>query len=91
LKIQINSKKPGFGRKNQLRTGVTLGPTAQAALSIYEGRKIVLFFFFFPVMRSTNRDASYHVLGVFGKLPMRPGAWAWFHDVWTCGGEVLEY
>jgi hypothetical protein len=28
-----NSKKPGFGRKNQLRTDVvTLGPMAQAAL-----------------------------------------------------------
>jgi hypothetical protein len=21
--------------------------------------------------------------GVFGKLLMRTGAWAWFHDVWT--------
>jgi len=29
-------------------------------------------------------------LGVFGKLSMR-GAWAWFHDVWTCGAKVLEY
>jgi phosphatidylserine synthase len=19
------------------------------------------------------------------------GAWAWFHDVWTCGAKVLEY
>jgi hypothetical protein len=33
LKIQINSKKPGFGRKNQLEDVVTLGPpTAQATL-----------------------------------------------------------
>ncbi len=22
---------------------------------------------------------------------MRRGAWAWFHDVWTCGVKVLEY
>jgi len=22
---------------------------------------------------------------------MRRGAWAWFHDVWTCGAKVLEY
>ncbi len=19
------------------------------------------------------------------------GAWAWFHDIWTCGAKVLEY
>jgi hypothetical protein len=31
------------------------------------------------------------VLGVFGKLSMRRGARAWFHDVWTCGAKVLEY
>jgi hypothetical protein len=33
---------------------------------------------------------SDHILGVFGKLLMRRGAWAWFHDVWTCGAKVLE-
>jgi hypothetical protein len=22
---------------------------------------------------------------------MRSGAWAWFHDVWTCSSKVLEY
>jgi hypothetical protein len=37
------------------------------------------------------RDASDCVLGVFGKLLMRRGAWAWFHDAWTCGAKVLEY
>jgi hypothetical protein len=21
----------------------------------------------------------------------RRGAWAWFHDIWTCGAKVLEY
>jgi hypothetical protein len=31
------------------------------------------------------------VLGVFGKLPMRRGAWAWFHDIWICGARFLEY
>ncbi len=37
LKIQINSQKPGFGRKNQLRThAVTLGPTAQATQVVYK-------------------------------------------------------
>jgi hypothetical protein len=38
-----------------------------------------------------NWDASDHVLAVFEKLWMRRGAWAWFHDVWTCGPKVLEY
>jgi hypothetical protein len=53
--------------------------------SIYLWRKVVCF----VVMRSTqpNRDASDHVLGVFGKLLTRRGAWAWFHK----GAEVLEY
>jgi hypothetical protein len=40
-------------------------------------------------MRAT--DVSDHVLGVFGKLSTRRGAWAWFHDVWTCGAKVIEY
>ncbi len=31
------------------------------------------------------------VLGVFGKLLIKRGAWAWFHDVWTCGAKVLGY
>ncbi len=38
-----------------------------------------------------NEDTSDCVLGVFGKLWTRRGAWAWFHDVWTCGEKVLEY
>jgi len=38
-----------------------------------------------------NRDASDHVLGVFGKLSMRRVALAWFHGVSTCGAKVLEY
>jgi hypothetical protein len=30
------------------------------------------------------------ILGVFGKLSTRRGAWAWFHDVWTCGAKVPD-
>jgi hypothetical protein len=26
-----------------------------------------------------------------GKLLTRRCAWAWFHDIWTCSAEVLEY
>jgi hypothetical protein len=38
-----------------------------------------------------NWDAWDHILGVFGQLLTRRGAWAWFHGVWTCGAKVLEY
>jgi len=41
-------------------------------------------------MRSTE-DASIHVLDTFGKILIKRGAWAWFHDIWTCGAKVLEY
>jgi len=48
--------------------------------------------FCFVVMRSTNQgDASDCVLDVFGKLSTRRRAWAWFHDIWTCGAKVCEY
>jgi len=42
-------------------------------------------------MRSINQDASNRLLGLFGKLSRRRGASAWFHGIWTCGVEVLEY
>jgi len=42
-------------------------------------------------MRSIKSGVSNHVLAVFEKLLMRRGAWAWFHDVWTCGAKGLEY
>jgi hypothetical protein len=35
-------------------------------------------------------DALDHTPGVFGKLSIRKGAWAWFHDVWTCSAKVFE-
>jgi len=38
-----------------------------------------------------NRDVANHVLGLFGKPLRRRGASAWFHEVWTCDVEVLEY
>jgi hypothetical protein len=38
-----------------------------------------------------NQDASNHVLGISRKLSRRRGASIWFHSVWTCGVEVLEY
>jgi hypothetical protein len=32
------------------------------------------------------------LLGLFGKLlRRRRGALTWFHGIWTCGVEVLEY
>jgi len=38
-----------------------------------------------------NQDVLDCVLGVFGKLSMRKGTWAWFHGDWTCGAKVIEY
>jgi len=56
---------------------------------IYLWRKVVCYVLI--LWDPPNRDASDHILGVFGKLLLRTGAWAWFHDVWTCGAKVLEY
>jgi len=48
-------------------------------------------FFWFVVMRSTEPGCFRSGSCFFGKLSMRRGAWAWFHDVWKCGPKVLEY
>jgi hypothetical protein len=54
-----------------------------------EGCLFVLFYFY--LSDPPNQDASDHVLGVFGKLLTRRGAWAWFHNVYTRGAKVLGY
>jgi len=59
-----------------------------ANLSIKEGS---LFCFVLQLWDPLNLDASDRVLGVFGKLSTRRGAWVWFHVVWTCCAKVLEY
>jgi hypothetical protein len=56
---------------------------------IYLWRKVVCFVLYW--WDPPNRDASDRVLDLFGKLSRRRGALAWFHGVWTCGVEVLEY
>ncbi len=58
-------------------------------LSMKEGTLFVLFCLY--LSNPPNRNASNRILGLFGKLSMRRGAWAWFHEVWTCGAKVLEY
>jgi len=59
---------------------------------IYLWRKVVwLFCFVLYQWDPPNQDASDCILGLFGKLSRRTGASAWFHGVWTCGVEVLEY
>jgi hypothetical protein len=55
-----------------------------------EGNLFVLFVLFVS-MRSTKGGCSRSRLGLFGKLLRRRGAWAWFHGVWSCCGEALEY
>ncbi len=57
-------------------------PRQFAAIIIYLWKKVICLYLW---------DLLNCVLGVFGKLSMRRGAWAWFHDVWTCGAKVLEY
>ncbi len=64
---------------------------------IYLWRKFCLFVLFCFVLfclyfwDPPNRDASDCVLGLFGKLSRRRGASPWFHGIWTCNVEVLEY
>jgi hypothetical protein len=54
-----------------------------------EDSLFVLFCFY--LWDPVNRDASDCVLSLSGKLSKRRVASAWFHGVWTCGVEVLEY
>jgi hypothetical protein len=56
-----------------------------------EGSLFVLFCFVCTYEIHWTGDASDCILGLFGKLSRRRGASAWFHGVWTCGVEVLEY
>jgi hypothetical protein len=55
-------------------------------LSLKQGSLFVLFCQY--LRDPQNQDAS--DLGRLGKLSRRRGAWAWLHDVWTCGAKVLE-
>ncbi len=63
---------------------------SHCGLGIYSMKDGSLFYSVFLIMRSTKLGSSDHVLGVFGKLRTRRGAWAWFHDVWTCSAKVLN-
>ncbi len=57
---------------------------------IYLWRKVVCFVLW--LWDQPNWDASDCVLNVCEeKLLMRRGAWASFHDGWTCGAKVIEY
>ncbi len=62
-------------------------------MPIYLWRKVVCLFVCFVLYwwESPNQDVSDCVLGLIGKLLRRRGAWAWFHEVWTCRAKVLEY
>jgi hypothetical protein len=47
--------------------------------------------FCFVVMRSTKPGCFRTCSWCLSKVSTRRGAWAWFHDVWTWGPNVLEY
>ncbi len=69
--------------------GFRVGPMAQATL-VYLWRKVVCFVLL-SLWDLPNWGISNCILHVFGQLSTRRGALSWFHDVWTCGAEVLEY
>jgi hypothetical protein len=54
---------------------------------IYLWRKVVCF----VVMRSTEPGCFRLCSWCLWRLSTGRCAWAWFHDVWTCGAKVLEY
>ncbi len=56
-------------------------------INIYLWRKVVCF----VVMRSTKPLCFRLCSWCLWKLLMGSGAWAWFHNVWTCNAKVLEY
>jgi hypothetical protein len=64
-------------------------PLAYWNLSMKQGS--LLFCFVCTLWDPLNWDASACILGLFGKLSRRRAASAWFHGIWTCGIEVLEY
>jgi len=63
-------------------------PRFNSHLSMKEGS---LSYFVLYLWDPPNQDASDCALTVFGKLSMRRGARAWFHDLWTCSAKVLEH
>ncbi len=50
-----------------------------------------LFCFVLQLWDPSNWDALDRVVGIFGKLSAKRGAWAWYHDIWTCNAKVFEY
>jgi hypothetical protein len=71
-------------KDHRIPTGVNQHPT-QHTIAIYLWSKLVCLFCLYRSGRP-NRDGSDRVLGLFGKLSTRRGAWAWFHGVWTSVG-----
>jgi hypothetical protein len=48
-------------------------------------------FYNYEIQETRMVQIVFLVSWFFRKLSMRRGAWAWFHDIWTCGGKVLEH
>jgi hypothetical protein len=63
--------------------------TISSHTHIYLWRKVVIYVL--QLWDPPNWNVSDRVLGVFGKLSTRRGAWAWLHDIQTCDAKVLEY
>ncbi len=63
---------------------VTLGPMAQATLFIYESRLFVCFVCRYEIH-------WIRMLQIAFLVSLESSLGAWFHSVWTCSVEVLEY
>jgi hypothetical protein len=74
--------------KLKIDPSIAIEQQVNSNLSMKEGS---LFCFVLKIWDTPNQDASDRVLGVFGTLLTRRGAWAWFPDIWTCSAKVLEY
>jgi hypothetical protein len=81
-----NFQKTRFWKEKSVENGFTLRPMAQAT-QVYLWRKVVCF----VVMRSIEPECFRSCSWCIWKAPTRRGAWAWFHDIWTCSAKVLEY
>jgi hypothetical protein len=74
--------------KLKVDPSIAIEQLVNSNLSMKEGS---LFCFVLEIWDTPNRDALDHVLGVFGNLLTRRGAWAWFPDILICNAKVVEH
>ncbi len=66
------------------------GTMAWTNLSMKKGCLFVSFLFFWSY--EIHQTGMLQIMFLVSlESSTTKGAWAWFHDVWTCGAKVLEY